>query len=672
MTVELGHFALVLAFAVACFQMIVPLRGALKSEASLMATAVPAAISQFVLIGLSFFSLTWAYVNSDFSVHNVWSNSHSAKPLVYKISGVWGNHEGSMLLWVLILASFGAAVAIFSRNLPLGLKARVLAVQGSISVAFMLFILTVSNPFARIGQVPIEGKGLNPILQDPALAIHPPLLYMGYVGLSVAFSFAIAALIEGRVDAAWARWVRPWTLAAWMFLTLGIAMGSWWAYYELGWGGWWFWDPVENASFMPWLIATALLHSATVVEKRNALKIWTVLLSILAFSMSLLGTFLVRSGVLTSVHAFAVDPGRGLFILCILGVFIGGSLTLYAFRAHALTAGGLFSPISREGALVVNNLLLASCTVAVLIGTLYPLLHEVLTGSKISVGPPYFNLTFGLLVLPLLLLVPIGPMLTWKRADGKAAVQRLWLAAVLAAIAAIFAFVIQIRGPWLAPLGIALGVWLVVGSLIELARKIQLFKTTFSTSMARLFGLPGQALGMTLAHVGVGIMVLGVVAITAWKIEKIATMKPGDKVEIAGVVVTFKSEEKKNGPNYSAESGTFLVTTPSGDELTTLISEKRTFLPRGQNTSEVGIYPFWTGDLYITMGERPGGETPEAKISRTVRVYFNPLVNLIWLGAIIMFLGGLLSLADRRHRVGAPRPSKKSKSRNMAVAGEGA
>ncbi len=416
MIIEIGHFALMLATGMALFQFLVPLYGAHHGDRMLMRCAAPAALLQVLLIGIAFLALTQAYLVSDFSVLNVAENSHSAKPLIYKISGVWGNHEGSMLLWVFILAIFGAAVAVFGDNLPLELKSRVLAVQGSVGLAFLLFLVMTSNPFSRLDPPPIEGSGLNPILQDPALAFHPPFLYAGYVGLSIAFSFALSALIDGRVDAAWARWVRPWTLAAWMFLTIGIAMGSWWAYYELGWGGWWFWDPVENASFMPWLVATALIHSTIVLEKRNALKIWTVLLSILAFSLSLIGSFLVRSGVLTSVHAFANDPERGTFILMILVVFIGGSLTLFAWRARALKTGGVFAPVSREGGLVVNNLLLCVACLSVFIGTLYPLALETWNGTKISVGAPYFNLTFGALILPLLLLVPIGPLLAWNRA----------------------------------------------------------------------------------------------------------------------------------------------------------------------------------------------------------------------------------------------------------------
>jgi cytochrome c-type biogenesis protein CcmF len=447
MIAETGHYALILALAVAIVQTVLPLWGTRTRDPKLMAVAVPSAQVQFVLIAISFAALTTAYVRSDFSLQNVWANSHSAKPLIYKIAGVWGNHEGSMVLWVLILALFGAAVATFGSNLPRELQANVLAVQGSIAAAFLLFIITTSNPFTRLDPAPLDGQGLNPVLQDPALAFHPPFLYTGYVGFSMAFSFAVAALIDGRIDAAWARWVRPWTLAAWMCLTLGIAMGSWWAYYELGWGGFWFWDPVENASFMPWLAGTALLHSALVMEKRDALKVWTILLAIITFSLSLMGTFLVRSGVLTSVHAFAVDPARGIFILAIMGLFIGGALVLFAIRAPLLAHGGLFAPISREGSLVLNNLLLTTTCAAVFVGTLYPLALESLTGEKISVGAPFFNFTFVPLIVPLLVAVPFGPMLAWKRGDLVAAWQRLMAAAVLALVAVVAFLAWQQTGP---------------------------------------------------------------------------------------------------------------------------------------------------------------------------------------------------------------------------------
>ena len=645
---EVGHFALILAVGVALYQFVVPLWGAQRGDVAAMRAGVSAAILQLVLIAIAFAALVHAYVTSDFSVLNVVENSHSAKPLLYKISGVWGNHEGSMLLWVLILALYGAAVAVFGGNLPLELRARVLAIQGSIGLAFLLFIVMTSNPFIRVDPPPIEGNGLNPILQDPALAFHPPFLYSGYVGLSIAFSFAVAALIEGRVDAAWARWVRPWTLVAWMFLTVGIAMGSWWSYYELGWGGYWFWDPVENASLMPWLVATALIHSAVVVEKRNALKIWTVLLSILAFSLSLVGTFLVRSGVLTSVHAFAVDPQRGFFILMILCLFIGGSLSLFAWRAPQLKAGGLFAPVSREGSLVLNNLLLCVACLAVFVGTLYPLALETLTGDKISVGPPYFDLTFGPIVLPLLLLVPLGAFLAWKRGDAGLAVKRLWLALLLALLVGAIVFALNVRGPWLAPVGMAVAAWLVFGAIADVAAKVALFKVPLATSWHRLAGLPRSAIGTAVAHAGLGILVAGVIAISLWRVEVIVALKPGETTPVGKYSVTFLGEGPLVGPNYTGRVGTFTV--KQGDALlATLHSEKRVFKPSGMPTTEVGLYQTWHGDVYVVMGDETTGG------ARAMRMYYNPFVNFIWLGALVMFLGGLLSISDRRYRVGAPK-----------------
>ena len=645
---EVGHFALILAVGVALYQFVVPLWGAQRGDVAAMRAGVSAAILQLVLIAIAFAALVHAYVTSDFSVLNVVENSHSAKPLLYKISGVWGNHEGSMLLWVLILALYGAAVAVFGGNLPLELRARVLAIQGSIGLAFLLFIVMTSNPFVRVDPPPIEGNGLNPILQDPALAFHPPFLYSGYVGLSIAFSFAVAALIEGRVDAAWARWVRPWTLVAWMFLTVGIAMGSWWSYYELGWGGYWFWDPVENASLMPWLVATALIHSAVVVEKRNALKIWTVLLSILAFSLSLVGTFLVRSGVLTSVHAFAVDPQRGFFILMILCLFIGGSLSLFAWRAPQLKAGGLFAPVSREGSLVLNNLLLCVACLAVFVGTLYPLALETLTGDKISVGPPYFDLTFGPIVLPLLLLVPLGAFLAWKRGDAGLAVKRLWLALLLALLVGAIVFALNVRGPWLAPVGMAVAAWLVFGAIADVAAKVALFKVPLATSWHRLAGLPRSAIGTAVAHAGLGILVAGVIAISLWRVEVIVALKPGETTPVGKYSVTFLGEGPLVGPNYTGRVGTF--TLKEGEQLlATLHSEKRVFKPSGMPTTEVGLYQTWHGDVYVVMGDETTGG------ARAMRMYYNPFVNFIWLGALVMFLGGLLSISDRRYRVGAPR-----------------
>src|SRR6476661_5489496 len=500
MIAEFGHYALVLALALALFEASVPMVGARKNDSVLMASAGPAALAQFCFVATAFAALTICYVRSDFSVLNVFENSHSAKPLVYKLSGLWGNHEGSMLLWVLILSLFGALVALFGGNLPARLKATVLAVQSTIAVAFILFILITSNPFLRIPEPPFEGRDLNPILQDPGLAIHPPLLYLGYVGLSIAFSFAIAALIDGRIDAAWARWVRPWTLLAWMFLTLGIAMGSYWAYYTLGWGGWWFWDPVENASFMPWLAATALLHSALVMEKRDALKVWTILLAILAFSLSLIGTFLVRSGVLTSVHAFATDPTRGVFILAILLLFIGGSLALFALRAPLLKQGGLFAPISREGALVLNNLFLVSACATVFDGTLYPLALEALTGEKISVGAPFFNLTFGPLFVPLLVAMPFGPLLAWKRGDLLGVAQRLVGAAAIGAITVAVVFALQHGGPVMAPFGIGLAIFIMAGALVDVAERTMILRLPIGTALRRAAGLPRSAWGTVLAH----------------------------------------------------------------------------------------------------------------------------------------------------------------------------
>src|SRR6186997_2121068 len=461
---ELGHFALILALAVALVQGTLPLVGAARGDARLMALGSTAALTQALLVVVAFAALTQAYVTSDFSVANVVANSHSAKPLLYKISGVWGNHEGSLLLWALILALFGAAVAVFGANLPESLRARVLAVQALIGVGFLAFLLFTSNPFERVTDAPLDGNGLNPLLQDPGLAFHPPLLYLGYVGFSVTYAFAIAALLEGRVDVAWARWVRPWTLAAWCFLTCGIALGSWWAYYILGWGGFWFWDPVENASLMPWLAGTALLHSAIVVEKRDALKSWTVLLAVLAFSLSLLGTFLVRSGVLTSVHAFAQDPARGSFILAFLLLVTGGGLALFAWRAPAMQGGGMFAPISREGALVFNNLFLTSACATVFIGTLYPLALEALTGEKISVGAPFFNATFAPLAIPLLVAVPFGPLLSWKRGDLLGAAQRLMAALAVAAIGVAAVFALDRGGPVIAPFVVGLSLYVMTGA----------------------------------------------------------------------------------------------------------------------------------------------------------------------------------------------------------------
>ena len=646
--VETGHFALILALALSLVQSLVPLYGAHKGDARLMAVGGPVAVTGFALIALSFAVLTAAYVQSDFSLVNVWENSHSLQPLLYKITGTWGNHEGSMLLWVLILAFFGALVAAFGGNLPATLRANVIAVQGWIGTAFLLFILITSNPFTRLVPAPIEGKDLNPILQDFGLAVHPPLLYLGYVGFSVCFSFAVAALIEGRIDAAWARWVRPWTLMAWVFLTGGIAMGSYWAYYELGWGGFRFWDPVENASFMPWLAGTALLHSAIVMEKRSALKIWTLLLAILTFSLSLLGTFLVRSGVLTSVHAFASDPSRGVFILCILMLFIGGSLALFALRASSLTAGGLFHPISREGALVLNNLFLTTATATVLIGTLYPLLVEALFGDKISVGEPFFNLTFGPLMLPLLLLVPFGPLLAWKRGDIAAASQRLMFAFGAALLAVLVTFLFVDGASVFAALGAGLSAWLVLGSLTDLVLKSGLGNVTPRIALRRLLGLPRSVFGTALAHLGLGLTLLGIVSVLSFQKEAILVMKPAQVLEIGGHHLRFDGLHPVRGPNFTEDQGRFSLLDDNGKPTAEIMSAKRFYPVRQMPTTEAGIRTMWLSQLYVALGD----ETADGSV--VVRVWWKPLVTLIWGGALVMMVGGFVSLMDRRLRVGAP------------------
>ena len=651
MTVEAGHFALVVAFVVAALQGTLPMAGAARGRGAWMALARPAAAVQLAAVACAFAALTWAYIGSDFSVRNVASNSHSAKPLLYKISGVWGNHEGSMLLWTLILALFGAAVAGFGGNLPPRLRARVLAVQGAVAAGFLGFMLFTSNPFARLVPAPADGSGLNPLLQDPGLAFHPPFLYLGYVGLSVTFAFAVAALIEGRVDAAWARWVRPWALAAWSFLTVGIALGSWWAYYELGWGGWWFWDPVENASFMPWLAATALLHSSVVCEKRDALKSWTVLLAIVAFSFSLLGTFLVRSGVVTSVHAFASDPTRGVFILAFLMLTIGGSLTLYAVRAPRLAAGGLFAPLSREGGLVLNNVLLATAAATVLLGTLYPLIVDAAGGDKVSVGPPYFNAVFVPLAAPLVFLAGVTPFVSWKRADAAGVLGRLKWAAGAAAAAALVTLMLDRAGPTLAALGVALAVWLAAATVAEWAGRVRLLRAGVAESARRALNLPRAAYGMSLAHLGVALVVAGITGSSAWTTERFQVMRPGDSVTVAGYDFAFRGVERIEGANYLAERGRFDVTR-DGRPVAELRPEKR-FYPVSQTpTTEAAIHTTWFADLYAVVGDADGTGGWSA------RLYHNPLVPWIWLGAVVMALGGAVSLSDRRHRVGAPRRAR--------------
>jgi cytochrome c-type biogenesis protein CcmF len=649
---EIGHFALALALMLSVAQMLLPFWGLKANDRALIATAAPAAIGVFLMVAIAFAALTWAYATSDFSLANVVENSHSRKPFIYKLSGVWGNHEGSMLLWVLILAAFGAMVALSRKSLPDRLRAGALSAQGSITIAFLLFLMLTSNPFRRLNPAPVEGLDLNPLLQDPGLAIHPPLLYVGYVGFSITYAFAMAALIDGRIDAVWARAVRPWTLIAWSFLTLGIAMGSYWAYYELGWGGWWFWDPVENASLMPWLAGTALIHSTIVMEKRDALKVWTILLAILTFSLSLLGTFLVRSGVLTSVHAFAVDPARGVFILIILIAFIGGSLALFAWRAPLLKQGGLFAPVSREGALVVNNLFFAAATAAVFIGTLYPLALEALTGAKITVGPPFFNATFLPILVPLLAFLPFAQTLAWKRGDLLGAAQRMAFALGIGALAALGLAAWTWGGPVAAPLGVGLGLFIILGAIWDIGERVGRAKSA-SAMWSRAIGLPRSAWGAAIAHIGVGMTVIGIAA-TAWNGETLGIMKPGDSLAAGGYSARLERIAPRVGPNYRDDVGTFTILR-GGREVATLESMKRVYMTRNNMpTTEAGIATFGLSQVYVSLGE------PQNDGSMGVRVYHKPLVLLIWLGSVVMALGGGLSITDRRYRVGAPQKARQA------------
>ncbi len=644
MIVELGHFALVLAFVVAMVQVVVPLVGAHRGWSGWMAVGEPAATTQFLLILFSFAALTWAFVTSDFSVRLVMVNSHTDKPMLYKVSGVWGNHEGSMLLWVLILALFGAMAGWFGGNLPDRLRARVLSVQAAIGVAFIAFILFTSNPYLRLELPPFNGRDLNPLLQDPGLAFHPPFLYIGYVGLSMSFSFAVAALIEGRVDAAWGRWVRPWTLLAWLNLTVGIALGSWWAYYELGWGGFWFWDPVENASFMPWLIAAALLHSAVVVEKREALKSWTILLAILAFGFSLIGAFIVRSGVLTSVHAFANDPERGLYLLAITGIFVGGALTLYAARAGAMEAKGVFGMVSRESALVANNVLLAVAAFVVFVGTLWPLVAEMLFGRKLSVGPPFFDMAFTPFFVALAAILPIGALLPWKRATLARGIQPL--RGVLALSLAVGALIWTMHSgrSILAPVGAMLAIWLVGGAAAELLQRTG--RGGWQRRFRRLANLPRADWGKAAAHGGLGITIWGIAAMTAWQVEDIRVAREGETFAVGRYEVTLAEVSRVQGPNYISTTARMRVDR-NGREVATLFPEKRIYPVAGMPTTEAAIDNGILRDLYLVIGD------PQDDGGWAVRTYVKPFANWIWAGAIIMAAGGILSLSDRRYRVAA-------------------
>mgnify|MGYP001434474575 FL=1 len=644
MIIELGHYCLALVLTISLFQFLVPAIGVRYNSITLMKSSYISSYVTFILVSLSFLALTYAYISSDFSVSLVANNSHSLKPLIYKISGVWGNHEGSLLLWVLILTFYSAAVALLGKRLPLKLISLVLSCQGLIASAFVSFILFTSNPFTRLFFPKIEGEGFNPILQDFGLAIHPPFLYLGYVGLSVTFSFSVAALLLGKVDTIWVKWVRPWTLIAWVFLTVGIALGSWWAYRELGWGGWWFWDPVENASFMPWLATTALLHSSIVAEKRDTLKAWTILLAIVAFSFSLLGTFIVRSGVLISVHAFASDPSRGLYILMLLIFFTGGALILFAKKAAYLKSGSLFQPLSREGALVINNIIFASSAATVLLGTLYPIFIDAINNSKVSVGPPYFEAVFIPLMVPAILLCAFSPMLSWKRAKLENILERVIAVFILSILStAILVFIYG--GSASAFLGLFLGVWLILGTIYEFLIKVGL-KLSFHTFLKRSLQLPRSAYGMSLAHIGVAIFVIGVTVSSAWKIEIEQPIIKGEKVVINSIELKFLNINNVEGPNWIAERGEFEVVR-LGKKKEFLYPERRFYPASKINTSEPAIMSNAFFDLYIVLGESLNNDE-----SYSLRVYYSPFINWIWFGIMCMVLGGLLSVSDRKHRLG--------------------
>ncbi|RRH77361.1 heme lyase CcmF/NrfE family subunit [Falsigemmobacter faecalis] len=643
MITELGHFAVCLALAVALVQTIVPLIGAHKGWSGWMAVADPAAVTQFLLLGFAFAALMHAFITSDFSVELVVSNSHTLKPLIYKIAGTWGNHEGSLLLWVLILAFFAACASWFGGNLPPSLKARVIGVQGLIGVAFLTFMIFTSNPFERFEIPPMDGRDLNPLLQDPGLAFHPPFLYLGYVGLSITYSFAIAALLEGRVDAAWGRWVRPWTLAAWVSLTIGIGLGSWWAYYELGWGGFWFWDPVENASFMPWLISAALLHSAIVVEKREALKAWTVLLAIIAFGFSLIGTFIVRSGVITSVHAFANDPERGVYILALFAFFVGGALMLYAARAGIMEAKGVFSSVSRESALVLNNVLLAVASFVVFIGTIWPLISELVWGRTVSVGPPFFNAAFTPFVVALAVILPFGAILPWKRAKADRAFASLRVVLFLAVAAGALAFALQSGRSALGPVGLALGLWVILGAIADLW--LRSGRGSVLSRLGRLTRLPRADWGKAVAHGGMGVTILAVAAMLSWQSEDIRVAQVNEPFELAGYQITLKQVTEEQGPNYRSTMGWLEVV--DGNRRFALNPERRFYPAAGMPTTEAGIDYGFLRDVYVVLGD------PQANGAWTVRSYIKPLANWLWGGILLMSFGGLISLTDRRYRVAA-------------------
>ncbi|HVE48576.1 MAG TPA: heme lyase CcmF/NrfE family subunit [Casimicrobiaceae bacterium] len=640
---ELGSFALILALLLAALQGTLPLAGAHQRNATWMALARPLAQGQFVFIAFAFGCLAWSFAHNDFSVANVAINSNSQLPVPYRFAASWGSHEGSMLLWMVMLSGWSVAVSLRSRHLPDEMVARVLGVMGVVAFGFILFMLTTSDPFDRAFPPPIDGRDLNPLLQDPGMIVHPPLLYMGYVGFSVAFAFAIAALLGGRLDATWARWSRPWTTLAWTFLTLGIAVGSWWAYYELGWGGWWFWDPVENASFMPWLVGTALIHSLAVTEKRGTFKAWTVLLAIAAFSLSLLGTFLVRSGVLTSVHAFATDPRRGVFILLFLALVIGGSLLLFALRAPRVGSGGQFEPVSRESLLLANNVLLIVACGTVLLGTLYPLFLDTLGLGKISVGPPYFNTVFIPVMAPLVFLMGVGPLARWKKADLPSLATRL---AWAFGIAFVLAIVLPFAGGGWSPLvafGLLLALWIVTTTIVNLRERVA---TAPGRGLQRLARQPRGYWGMLVAHLGIAVFIVGVTVVRGYEVERDVKMSTGDTVTLGSTTFRFDGVVERAGPNYRAVRGTFDMS-KNGVSIGTLHPEKRIYNAQGMPMTEAAIDSGMFGDRYVSLGEPLD---PDMK-SWAVRIYHKPFVTWIWGGCLLMALGGLLALSDRRYRI---------------------
>jgi cytochrome c-type biogenesis protein CcmF len=637
MIVEIGHFALILAACVALVQGVLPLAGTLNDNQRWQALAKPAATLQFLLIAFSFAVLAHGALTDDFSIKYIAGHSNSLLPTQYKFASVWGGHEGSLLLWMLMLSGWTLAVAIFSRTLPLAMVARVIGILGLVSTGFLMFILITSSPFERLLPAPADGKDLNPLLQDPGLVIHPPMLYMGYVGFSVAFAFAVSALLSGRMDAAWARWSRPWTIVAWIFMTAGIALGSWWAYYELGWGGWWFWDPVENASLMPWLFGTALIHALMVTDKRGGFKAWSVLLAIGAFSLSLLGTFLVRSGVLTSVHAFASDPKRGVFILIFLAVVVGVSLTLFAWRAPKATLGGKMGLVSRESMLIANSVLLVVATGAVLLGTIYPLIVDALNLGKLSVGAPYFNAVFVPLMVPVVFLMVPGGIAHWREARWAQLGHDLRLPALAAVLAGIAIWTLTDRGTWLTAMGLALATWVVVGLLTQIAIR-----------MKKPGRIPPSFWGMHLAHLGIAVITVGITMVKSYEVERDVRMGLNDTVTIENYSFELVGVSDVNGPNYKAIRGDVKVT-KDGKYLEMLYPEKRKYFSSAMPMTEAGIDSGFFRDLYVSLGEPIEGE----RLQWSVRVFYKPFVSWLWYGAILMVLGGLLAVSDRRYRKSA-------------------